>query len=281
METDGRPQKKPTSPWVWVGCGCGAIVILGMLGIAGMGWWGMNKGKEFAETMADPEKRAAKVREVLPYDTLPEGYYPAFSFSMPFGFMDMAVLSDHEPTSEPVPSEPVATDGGPEITTDGGPEMTTDGGGPEGGQDGQHPGMDFKERGFLYFSMRQLKDNDVKMRRFLKGEAPAPEDSPWVQSNVEFDPSKVVRRGSVKAGGKEVLFSTSRGEISRQGRDKEGLVTMVMPECGDNRFRFALWFTPDPAPQKPVAEVDWAGTGADPAAIQQFLEHFKLCGAGT
>ena len=28
MEADGRPQKKPTSPWVYVGCGCAALVLL-------------------------------------------------------------------------------------------------------------------------------------------------------------------------------------------------------------------------------------------------------------
>jgi hypothetical protein len=265
MEVDGRPQKKPTSPWVWVGCGCGVIVLLGLAVIVAMTFW----VKDVAETMTDPEKRAEKIQEVLPYDKLPEGYYPAFAFSAPFGFMEMAVLSDHDPTSEPITSEPVTTDGGPEMTTDGVAEGRRD----------RHPDVDFDQRGFIYFSMRQLKDNKTKMRRFLRGEAQAPEDAPWVQSNVEFDPKQVVRRGSVRAGGREILFSTSRGEISRQGRDREGLVTMVMPECSDKRFRFGLWFTPDPDPGKPVDQVDWTGTGADSAAIQQFLGHFKLCGA--
>ena len=54
---------------------------------------------------------------------------------------------------------------------------------------------------------------------------------------------------------------------------------MVMPECpGDHRLRFGMWFGPDPAPEKPVAEADFTGTNADPAALQEFLGHFKLCG---
>ena len=280
METDGRPQKKPTSPWVWVGCGCGAIVILGMLGVAGMGWWGMTKGKEFAETMADPEKRAAKVQEVLPYDTLPEGYYPAFSFSMPFGFMDMAVLTDHDPTSEPVPvSRSPRTAGRRSPRRWAGDDLRTATGRKVGGMGSTRTWTSRSGASFTSAcgsSGQRREDAPLPAGR---GAGAGGLRLGAVQRGVR--PKKVVRRGSVNAGGKEILYSTSRGEISRQGRDKEGLVTMVMPECGDKRFRFGLWFTPDPDPQKPVAEVDWAGTGADPAAIQQFLEHFKLCGAGT
>ena len=132
----------------------------------------------------------------------------------------------------------------------------------------------------MYMNMRQIRDNREKMERFLRGEAPRPEDSGWSQSNVKFNPKEIIRRGSVNVGGTEVLYSAGRGEISRRGRaDRDGLVTMVMPECpGDHRLRFGMWFGPDPAPEKPVAEADFTGTNADPAALQEFLGHFKLCG---
>jgi hypothetical protein len=245
MEADGRPQKKPTSPWVYVGCGCAALVVLGLLVLGGLTFLGYRKGKEFSEGMTDPVKREAKVKSVLPYEQLPAGYYPAFAFSAPMGLMEMAMFSDRDPGT---------------------------------GRSG--PGQDFDERGFMFMSMRQMRDNKNKMERFLRGEAPRPEDSGWYQSDVKFDPKEVVRRGTVTVNGTEVLYSAGRGEIRRHRREgRHGLVTMVMPECShDSRLRFGLWFGPDPSPDKPVAETDFAGTNADPAAMQEFLGHFQLCG---
>lgn len=260
MESDGRPLKKPTSPWVYVGCGCGAAVVLALLGLAAMTWWGVQKGKEFADTMTDPQKRADKVRSVVPYDSLPAGYYPAFAMSMPMGFMDMAMFTDHDPDA-----------GGSAGTT------SDNTGSDHSGHQG--PNIEFENRGFMYMSMREMRDNRAKMERYMRGEAPRPEDSGWTQSNVNFDAQENVRRGTLTVNGTEVLYSANRGEIDRKnGPDKEGLATMVMPKCSDNRLRFAIWFGPDPAPGTPVAEADYTGTNADPAAIQEFLGHFKLCG---
>jgi hypothetical protein len=245
MEADGRPQKKPTSPWVYVGCGCGALVLLAMMGLAGLTWWGYRTGKEFSETLTDPEKRAAKVKSVLPYDSLPEGYYPAFAISMPMGFMEMAMFSDRDPGTGPSAEK----------------------------------NQGFDERGFLYMNMVNARDNKAKMERYVRGETPRPEDSGWAQTDVRFNAKENIRRGTLTVNGTQVLYSANRGEVSREGRaDRDGIVTMVMPQCPDNRMRFAMWFGPDPAPEKPVAEADFAGTTADPAAIEEFLGHFRLCG---
>lgn len=243
MEADGRPLKKPTSPWVYVGCGCAAIVVLAMVVLGALSYLGYRKGKEFTEGMTDPVKREARVKAVLPYQQLPPGYYPAFAMSMPLGFMEMAMLTDRDP--------------GP-------------------GKSG--PDQGFEERGFMFMSMRQMKDNKAKMERFLRGEAASP-DSQWYQSNVKFNPKEVIRRGTVTVNGTEVLYSASRGEIQRhQTVDKHGVVTMVMPQCShDTRLRFGMWFGPDPAPDKPIAEADYSGSNADPAAMQEFLGHFQLC----
>lgn len=264
MDADGRPQKKPTSPWVYVGCGCGLAVVLAMLGLAGLTWWGVQTGKEMAETMTDPKKREEKVRSVLPYDSLPEGYYPAFAMSMPMGMMEMAMLTDRDPESGESAQDAEGT----------GSTSDTD------AADTSGPDLEFENRGFMFMSMRQMRDNKAKMERYLRGEAPRPEDSGWMQTDVNFDARENVRRGTVTVNGTEVLYSANRGEINRKnGADEDGLVTMVMPRCpGDNRLRFALWFGPDPAPGTPVAEADFTGTNADPAAIQGFLGHFRLCG---
>jgi hypothetical protein len=192
--------------------------------------------------MTDPVKREAKVKAVLPYEQLPPGYYPAFAMSMPLGFMEMAMLTDHDSGSGRVSQE-------------------------------------FEERGFMFMSMRQMRDNKEKMKRFLRGEAPPPKDSGWYQTNVRFDPKVNIRRGTVTVNGTEVLYSANRGDIRRKhGEDRHGIVTMLMPECPhDSRLRFGLWFGPDPAVDKPVAETDFTGTAADPAAMQEFLGHFQLC----
>ncbi len=245
MEADGRPQKKATSPWVYVGCGCAALVLLAMLGFGGLTWWGYRTGKEMEQTMKDPVKREAKVRSVLHYDQLPPGYYPAFAMTAPMGVMEMAMLTDRDP-----------------------------------GTGQTAPDQEFEERGFMYMNLAQIRDNKEKMARFMRGEAPRPEDSGWSRSTVNFDPKEIVRRGSVTVNGTEVLYSSGRGDINRHRRERtHGLVTMVMPQCAhDPRLRFAMWFGPDPASDKPVAEADYAGTVADPAAIQEFLGHFRLCG---
>ena len=273
MEADGRPQKKSTSPWVYVGCGCGAAVLLAMLGLAGLTWWGVQTGKEMSETMNDPQKRAEKVRSVLPYDTLPEGYYPAFAFSAPMGMMEMAMFTDHDPDTVESTADTPDTSDIPDTSDTSDVADTPDNMGHN------EPDIEFEERGFMYMSMLGMRGNKAKMERYLRGEAPRPEDSGWSQSNVNFDTKENIRRGTLTINGTEVLYSADRGEINRKGgRDEDGLVTMVMPRCKDNRLRFGMWFGPDPSPTTPVAEADYTGTNADPAAMQAFLEHFKLCG---
>lgn len=243
--TTGR-ERKSTSPWTWLGCGCGAVVLLGILGIAGLTWVAYQSAEDMQEASKDPVARAAKIREVLPYRELPAGYYAVGTFSLPF-LMDVAIFSDRNPDTGAGPS-------------------------PDGAQD-------FEKRGFIYMNMRQFRDNKEKMRDFLEGKAPAPKDSGWAESNVKFEPSEVIRRGTLDVEGRKILYAASRGEIEREGRDEDGLVTMLMPDCpSDGRLRFGLWFGPDPAPEKPVAEVDWAGTAADPRAIAEFAKHFQFCG---
>lgn len=242
---DGRPRKSTsTSPWVYVGCGCAAIVILAMAGIAGMSWWGYKSVKRFEEASKNPDAAAAQIREVLPYDELPAGYYPVGSFSIPF-LMDMVILGDRESV--------VGEEASPE--------------------------RNIEERGLLYMSIRNLQGNKDDMRRYLRGEAPEPgKESNW-RSNVNFDAEELIRRGTIQVNGREVLYAAHRGEVNQEGKDVEGLVTMFMPECpGDDRLRFGLWFGPDPEPAKPVAEVDFTGTTADPEKLAEFAGYFRFCG---
>jgi hypothetical protein len=241
MEAEGRPQKRSTSPWVYVGCGCGLAVMLALMGIAGLTYFGYRGAKKMEANFKDPKAREASVREVIPYREIPAGYYPAGAISIPF-LMDFAIFTDREPTGKEAPDQ-----------------------------------GDFQERSFIFMNMRHLRGNREKMEKYLRGEAPAPEDSAWRQSNVNFEEKELIRRGTQKVGGTDVLYAAYRGQVSRKDRKTDGIVAMVLPECKDDRMRFGVWITPDPDPAKPVAEANYAGTGADPAALQEFLGHFELC----
>jgi hypothetical protein len=240
----GRPQPKQTSPWVYIGVGCGVAVLLALAGIVGFTFLVYRQGKEMAEGFKDPKVREAKTRQILPYESLPAGYYAGGAMSIPF-LMDFAVLTDQEPAAGEKPDQ-----------------------------------GNYHERSFIFMNMRHLRDNREKMERYLRGEAPAPEDGAWNRGNVNFHTEEVIRRGEIQMGGQKVLYQASRGEINHKGEKENGVVTMVLPECPDDRLRFGIWIGPAPAGSKgkPVAEVDYQGTPADPAAMQEFLGHFRLCG---
>jgi hypothetical protein len=244
MDPYGRPQPKQTSPWVYIGLGCGVAVLIALAGIVGFTYLVYRQGKQMTEGFRDPKIRESKTREVIAYDNLPPGYYAGGAMSIPF-LMDFAVLSDREPKAGESPDQ--------------------------GG---------FNERSFIFMNMRHLRQNREKMERYLRGEAPPPEESPWGRSNVNFNTKEVIRRGELQVGGQKILYQASRGEVNHRQNKENGVVTMILPECPDDRLRFGVWIGPAPAGSegKPANEVDYKGTPADPAALQDFLGHFRLCG---
>src|SRR5262249_3225353 len=70
------PETKKPSPWTYVGCTCGAVVLLIMFAIVGMTFFTYRMGKNIQENFSDPVKREAKTREILAYKELPAGYHP-------------------------------------------------------------------------------------------------------------------------------------------------------------------------------------------------------------
>jgi len=239
--TSGPPQKKGTSPWVYIGCSCAGLVILGMLAFSAFTYFAYRKGKEIEKTWSDPKAREEKAREVLAYDRLPAGYYPLGAMSIPF-VMDMAMIGDDPP---PAGSKPDDQEG-------------------------------FKERGFMYFKVRRMGKGDREVRDFMAGKGKKPD---WMQGS-DFDEQEILRRGEVDANGQKIVFSALRGRFKHDGKSKEGISTMMLIDCTeakDSRVRFGLWFGPDPAPGEPSDKLDLAGTNADPAAIQAFASHFRFC----
>jgi hypothetical protein len=90
--------QKKRSPWVYVGIGCLAITIFGCLGsLIGMKLvcGGM---KQWAEDLNDQQKQEQKARAAAEESLggVPVGYYPVFTFGIPFVF-DMIVFVDHPP----------------------------------------------------------------------------------------------------------------------------------------------------------------------------------------
>jgi len=242
----GAPERKKTSPWVYIGCGCGALVVLAMAGIAGMTWISYREAKKLEKSWTDPAEAAARTRAVLAYDKLPEGYYPMGTFSLPF-VMDMAMIGDDPPAP--------------------------------GKKQAANPGGFFKERGFIFMKMRGFGRRSREVREYMEGKGEQPE---WMRGNTAVDTDKFLRRGEVvDANGHKVLYSATIGEVSQSGHRHDGIATMLEIACPqDKRVRFGIWFGPEPKPGESAGEVDFSGTNADPKEIQRFASHFRFCPAG-
>jgi hypothetical protein len=279
---------KSTSPWVYVGCTCGVLVALALLAFAGLTWFTYRTAKNVQEGFAGPWKWTERARAVLPWETLPEGYQPLGSFSIPF-LVDMAFFSTAPPEGEqaspeateataeamePAAAEPPAeatTPETPETTEPFTPEttVTTD-------IDVDTPDLDFGERGLIYLVVRHMDKGREDLDRYLRGEGPPPD---WMdKGNVNVESEEVIGNGKVTAGGTELIYSARRGTVTTDNDRREGLYNFFLATCpGDTRTRIGIWFAPDPQPETPAAEADWTGTPADPEALKEFGGHFRFC----
>ncbi len=88
------------SPWVYVLLGCLGLVVLAVVVIGGLVFFGVRTARNIAVDNEDPERRRERALEILGADEAPGGYYPAGVISVPF-VIDMAVLSDLVPGAEP------------------------------------------------------------------------------------------------------------------------------------------------------------------------------------
>lgn len=240
MDADHPRSSSKSSPWIWVGCGCGILVALVMAAITGVTWFGYKAGKRMDKAREDPVAREQMTREILAYDELPSGYYAVGAFSIPM-LTDVALFSDRPPD-------------------------------PKG-----HEEHGMGERGLVFLSMHGWMADEEELTLFLQGKVKRPG---WLgQSGADSDIGEVLARGRVEAGGRELLYMATRGDVNLQGSSKEGLVTWLTVDCpSDRRARLGLWFSPDPAPGQPLQRADLAGTAADPQAIRAFAGHFRFCG---
>lgn len=254
---------KSRSISTYLGCGCAALVGIFMLLVVSTTWMTYRAGKDLQAMSSDPERAAAAVQEVIPYAELPAGYRPVGTLSVPF-LMDVAFL------------------GGP-----GAPDEA-----------------DSFEHGFLFVRIRDWFHRGERSRRWIAGGEG--DDSPIEQQELSFEPQEVVDRGELKVGGADVVWTARRGEVhidtsrygkgdgvnvefggdeddekdgdEKKGEKEPGVLTLMSVTCEDTSYeRVAIWFVPDPAPGVAVDEIDWTGTPADPAAVEEMLGRFGLC----
>lgn len=86
-------ERESRSPWFYIGIGCGLIALLLVIGLGIVAFVGFRSVSHFKKQLNDPQARAERVTELLGVETIPEGYHPGLSLSVPFVF-DMAMMTD-------------------------------------------------------------------------------------------------------------------------------------------------------------------------------------------
>ncbi|HEX2225412.1 MAG TPA: hypothetical protein VHN15_14520 [Thermoanaerobaculia bacterium] len=265
---DGTGERKTSRSYL--GCGCAAVMLLGLAGFTGLTWVGFRAGKQMEAGFRDPEARVRQVREILPYEQLPAGYHPFGAISIPL-VMKTVILSDREPETQ-------VEEGAPDVG----------------------------ERGFFYTSFLAFGSREEGLKRFVQGGQGDGAKSTIDTGSVKFEVGRPIRTGSFTAGGGQVQFGVYRGDAqtvtpgqrsqdAQRGEpaapaaevppaqappeeDRKALVALLQIKCPqDNRARMGIWFTPDPAPGQPTEGAAFAGSPADPQAIERFAGHFQFC----
>lgn len=258
-----------------IGCGCAIVVALFLVAIVATTLLTYRAGKQMKEVAGDPQRAAAAVREVLPYEELPDGYHPVGVLSVPW-VMDIAFLGG--------PAEP--TEG--ESLSQGFVFVRIRDWFGRGERSRQV--LESGEGDDAPIAQQQIRfepEETLGRGEIASGGATVA----WVarRGKVEMNVSDVI--GEAEDGEPDRLLGQDRSRDGTRERGAEdvpagagqgpqrGILTVLSIDCGEKGWqRMGIWFEQDPAPDTPAGQADLAGTPADPEAIGRHLGHFRLCG---
>lgn len=232
-------EKKSIPPWVWVGCGClGAIGAFAFI-VLGLGFWGAQQVREVNETMSDPDARNEKALDILGAQALPDGYFAVAAVSIPF-VMEFAVLTDRPPDESGRPTS-------------------------------------LGTKGFTFMSFPAIGAGDEELYDFFEGRTETTDSLRRERFNVEL--RERLAHGRLERADDSVLWVGHRGVVQSDHVDSppDGLVSLALFECGDDRRRIGIWTGPDPTPESSPNDVDRVGTVTDEAEIERLLAPLSPC----
>lgn len=226
----------------FVGCS-----VLAVAGIAVAGYFLYQQAKTIQENLENPEPRTL---EMLGLESMPEGYYANFAFSIPF-IMDMVIMSNEDGS--------LANSEGKK----------------------QDP---FGKMGFFYFKFLKIGKDSADLQNYFEGKTD--NDKVLRENGVNIDVDEVLKRGVFTLNGNQVYYLSQRGSISSNGANANGLNTLMLIQCpNDKKMRLGIWYGPDS--QNDVEDTSGntnddlnaslEGTVADLNEVQAFMEQFSFC----
>ena len=102
---------------------------------------------------------------------------------------------------------------------------------------------------------------------------------PLSRNHINVRAREELGRGLLEGREGTLLYLAQRGEVEFSAHEGRGLTSLILADCPQDRtLRLGIWFGPDPAAGAESEAASLAGTPADPAAIRDFMGHFRLCG---
>ncbi len=230
--------EKKSSPWLWIGCGCLLAILLLVGGVAGCGYLGFNRLKNFQEEMTDPDARDRKAERMLGGGGIPNGYRSQLAIGVPF-FFDLVVLSDGE-----------ILDLVEQPSFDG---LTAE-------QVGEH-----------VFSLVEFKRGEWELEDVASLFDGREKDGVSIDPGFRFGSLEELESGSLDLPETSVEYSLRRGELSGVGDVLSGTMAMLSIDCaGDDRSRLGVWFRRD-------GDLGLSEATLSAEEVSSFLSSMALC----
>jgi|CXWL01.1.fsa_nt_gi hypothetical protein len=131
------------------------------------------------------------------------------------------------------------------------------------------------DRGFIYF--RVIENEQCKdLKKYFEGKDDS--DEALRQCNINVSSDQVITRGMFSNEGRNILYVGVKGSVQTQGRQNEGLQTVMFFECPqDAKIRVGIWFQKYDGPV-PTETTIPAGSVLDKKALEDFTKPLNPCG---